>query len=195
MIPEGEPLPPGYCQHCRAECADRYGSEIYPDRPELAEKIIWVCMYCGALVGTHEDGKDKGKPLGTAANAELRKARQFVHGLLDPLWLDAHKEPEYASARKEGDEAERRKALAIIKRTARKRVYEWLADQMELEFDRTHVALFDIDQCRRAYRALRGVTYAQVRAWARARPQADRPPSGKARRASGSAKSGHSHGS
>lgn len=195
MIPHGEPLPPGYCQHCRTECTDRFGSEIFPGRPELADKIVWVCVYCGARVGTHEDGKDKGKPLGTAANAELRKARQFVHGVLDPLWLDAYKEPEYESARREKDEGERRKALAIIKRTARVRVYEYLAAQMELEFDRTHVALFDLEQCRQAYRILRRLSYSEVRAWARERPKATPEKSGKAPQRSSSARSDRNHGS
>lgn len=164
-----KPLKPGWCQHCREECRDRLGADVYPDRPDLAEKVIWECVFCGARVGTHEDGPLKGQPLGTAANAELRKARVTLHGLLDPIWEKAHLD--YPDA-KRGPEAERIKAMAIIKRTARKRVYEFLAEKMGLPFEQTHVAMFSLEQCRDAWRALRGVAYADVRAWAKQRPAA-----------------------
>lgn len=162
-----ERLKPGWCQHCREECRDRLGVDVYPHRPDLAEKVIWECVFCGARVGTHEDGPNKGQPLGTAANEELRRARELMHGRLDPIWQLAHNL--YPDA-KRGPEAERIKAMAIIKRTARKRVYEFLADKMGLPFEQTHVAMFSLEECRQAWVALRGVTYADVRAWAKARP-------------------------
>lgn len=164
MSPERRP---GYCAHCRTECTDRRGKVVYPHLPELAEKVFWVCVDCGARVGTHEDGPHKGKPLGTAANPKLREARIYVHGLLDPLWKDAWRQYPDASAIR--DEGERRKALSIVKRTARKRVYEWLADRMGLSIDECHVSLFTLEECRTAYRALRGTDYPAIRDWAHAR--------------------------
>lgn len=38
-------------------------------------------------------------------------------------------------------------------------------------FEDTHIALFDIEDCRRAWVALRGVTYDQVRIWAKNNPE------------------------
>lgn len=167
---EGERLKPGWCQHCGEECRDRLGSDVYPHRPELADKVIWECVFCGARVGTHEDGPLKGQPLGTAANEELRRARVLLHGRLDPLWQKAHLD--YPDARRQG-EADRIKAMAIIKRTARKRVYEFLGEAMGLSVEHCHVAMFSLEECRQAWVALRDVTYADIRAWAKARKAKD----------------------
>lgn len=164
MIPIGEPLKPGWCQHCREECTDRPGSVVYPGRPELQDKVFWVCVFCGAYVGTHEDGKLIGQPLGTAANAELRKARIMTHARIDPLWERAS--DLYPDARAQPNQAERMKALAIIKRTARTRVYAFLAEAMGLDKDTCHITLFDIEQCRQVWRVTRGVDYQQIRDWA-----------------------------
>lgn len=165
-----EKLIPGWCQHCRMECADRYGDEVYPGRPDLAKSIFWVCVYCGARVGSHPDGK----PLGTAANEELRRAREYVHSVLDPVWTKAYELPEYESARRERNEKERMKALAIIKRTARVRTYAFLAHHMGLEKEDCHVAMMDIEQCRAAYRIMRRATYLQVRTWWKASGQSEK---------------------
>ena len=178
------------------ECTDRFGEEIFPNRPELAKALIWVCPYCGARVGSHPDGK----PLGTAANPELRKARVFVHEKLDPIWQKASQLPDYQDAHR-GPEAERRKALAIIKRTARVRTYRWLAHHMGLSRDACHVGMMDLEQCRTAYRRVRYLSYEEVRDWCKANPdpeqseKASRPKGRKAQPGSGSAKSSRSHGS
>lgn len=159
-----DPLLPGWCQHCRIECRDTLGSEIWPGRADLADKTVWVCGACGARVGSHPNGK----PLGTAANAELRRARELLHGRIDPIWALAFRLPTYEAARNEADPRERQKKLAIIKRTARSRVYRFVADRMGLTKDQMHVAMFDIEQCRAAWVAIRDVTYADVRTWAQA---------------------------
>lgn len=152
---------PGWCAHCNRECSDRFGVEVYPNRPDLAEDLFWVCPVCDARVGSHPDGR----PLGTAANAELRNARQHVHQKLDPIWKDAFLLPNYESARRNPDEKERRKALAIIKRTARVRTYAYLAEQMGMTKEECHVAMMDIHQCRIAYRAVMRISYEDVRTW------------------------------
>lgn len=166
MIPHGERLKPGWCQHCGQECRDRLGADIYPNRPDLAAKVIWECVFCGARVGTHEDGKHKGLPLGTAANSELRRARVILHGRVDPLWERAFED--YPDARSQLG-PERIKAMAIIKRTARKRVYEFLQEAMGLSEEHCHVAMFSLEECRQAWRALEGVTYSVIREWAKGR--------------------------
>lgn len=161
-----EVMSPGWCQHCRVKCRERLGVEIYPNRPDLAAKVIWECPRCEARVGTHEEGKLKGQPLGSAANAELRRARQLLHGKIDPLWQNAYKEPEYEGARNEPNEAERRKKLAIIRNTARNRVYAFIAAGMGMAKDECHVALMGLEQCRAVWRMLDGVEYPLIRQWA-----------------------------
>lgn len=176
MIPHGERLPLGWCQHCGQECRDRLGADIYPDRPDLAEEVIWECVFCGARVGTHKEGPHKGKPLGTAANEELRKARVHCHALVDPIWQRAYLLPDYASARQHPLAADRTKALAIIKRTARVRVYAYMGEVLGLGVEHCHIAMLDLEECRALYRAMRGVSYAQIREWSQERRQSSLPP-------------------
>lgn len=45
--------------------------------------MIWLCRDCDAYVGCHNNTKE---PLGTMANARLRKARIEAHNAIDPLW-------------------------------------------------------------------------------------------------------------
>lgn len=167
MIPAGQPLAPGHCAHCRVECRDCLGIEIYPHRPDLAEAIIWQCPLCGARVGSHPDGT----ALGTAADEELRKARGLLHGRLDPIWKDAHRHPSYQEPR-DGD-GDRRRRAAIIAKTARARTYRFLAARLGLTKDQCHVAMFDLEQCRAAWTALFRVSYDEVRTWAKDNPVPD----------------------
>ena len=163
-------IPAGSCAHCGTPCIETLGIEIWPEaEAELARKVLWRCPTCHARVGSHPDGS----PLGTAADKSLREARIYVHGVLDPLWKTAHLHPAYASSVKD------RKGMAIISKTARRRVYRWLADRMAMAFDDTHVAMMDITECRAAYRLLRRLTYDEVREWARLHPEPE--PEGKRR--------------
>ena len=163
-------IAPGFCQHCGAECRDALGSEIWPNRPDLAERVIWVCVTpgCGARVGSHPDGR----PLGTAANEELRKARAHVHAILDPIWKRAAGHPAYASSFPPGaSQAERKKARAVITQTARHRVYRFLAHRMGLDFDDCHVAMLDLEECRTAWRILKATDYDEIREVVKALPK------------------------
>lgn len=89
---------------------------------------VWACRPCDARVGCH---KGTQKPLGTLANAELRRARRRVHELFDPLW-------------KEGG-------------WPRPAAYAWLGQQLQLEPDACHVARFDLKQVDQAEELLRGL--------------------------------------
>lgn len=162
--------PAGHCQHCKTECVDRRGTVVFPQYPQLADSLWWVCVDCGARIGSDE----KGRPLGTAANEELRTGRDYVRTLFDPLWVGASQF--YPEARREGDQAERMKALAIIKRTAHKRCREWLAEQLSIPPEEAGIDFLDLEQCRAAYRALKGVTYPTVREWAKAARQPPQAP-------------------
>lgn len=150
------------CPYCNKPAELRTGRQVYPHRGDLWDKAIWVCEPCGARCGCH--GKTT-EPLGVPARADLRDARMKLHNeKLDPLWQKAVVAGGY--------EPEDQKARAIITRTARSRVYAFLADRMGLTKDQTHTALFDLEQCRAAWRALSGVTYPEIRTWAKARKAA-----------------------
>jgi hypothetical protein len=79
-----KPQGPLYCCGCAAMVPVRLttGAEIYPRRSDLFAKQFWICA-CGAYVGCH---KGTEKPLGNLPTEELRRARNHIHALLDPLW-------------------------------------------------------------------------------------------------------------
>lgn len=156
---------PPVCPTCQMLARLTDGREIYPDRPDLHANRIYVCDGCRAYVGCHE-GTDR--PLGVPAGPELRKARILLHErMVDPLWQTADRcglyEPESEAAREK------------IRRAARVRVYLYLGKKLGLARDETHVSMFDLDQCRAAWRALQGVTYAEIRAWAHERRRSAKP--------------------
>lgn len=80
----------------------------------------WLCRDCNAYVGCH--GRSD-KPLGRLANAELRRWKMAAHAAFDPLW-------------KRG----------LLRRNA---AYAWLAEQMGLPVEKTHIGMFDVAQCQR----------------------------------------------
>ena len=161
------------CPACAVPARLTTGAEVYPHRPNLHGKAIWKCDGCGAYVGCHPNTTE---PLGTPAGPELRAARMKLHNdMLDPLWKNAWRDPAYAghrlppgASKRAIDQEYRRKQVAVSK-CARTRVYEYLAAQLGLTRDQCHTGLFDIEACRRAWVALRGVSYAEIRAWAHQR--------------------------
>lgn len=146
------------CVHCNRPAALTTGARIYPGRADLAAKNIWRCR-CGAYVGCHGDTT---RPLGRPANSDLRTARIKLHNMrVDPLWQTAVETGEYRP--------ESPRAASTIRSAARSRVYAFLADRLGIEPKACHISEFDIETCRRAWVALRGITYPEIRAWARER--------------------------
>ena len=131
------------------------GREIYPHRGDLADRWFYKCDICTAYCGTHRKTRE---PLGFPAGRELRRQRQDVHALMDPLWQTAW--TAYV-----GEDINRR----AIQASARRRVYDWLAHQLGIARDDCHTAMFDEARCIAARALLRGVTYAEIREWAKAR--------------------------
>lgn len=62
------------------------GAEIYPHRKDLADLPFWKCDTCGNFVGCHHKTKNRTQPLGCIPTPEIKKARQHIHALLDPIW-------------------------------------------------------------------------------------------------------------
>lgn len=87
--------------------------------------LSYLCRSCMAYVGCH---KGTDIPLGRLANAELRYWKHAAHEQFDPLW-------------KWGPF-----------RGNRNRAYEWLSKEMHLPIEKTHIGMFDIDQCKRVIR-------------------------------------------
>lgn len=108
-----------YCPYCGklAEFVD--SAEVYHGR---SYGMIYLCRPCDAYVGCHEYG-DGDVPKGRLANAELRRWKIAAHDAFDPLW-------------KYGPFKHRRNAA-----------YAWLAEQMGLPKEKTHIGMFDVAEC------------------------------------------------
>lgn len=95
----------------------------YVDSSEIYGKsygMIYLCRPCDAYVGVH---KGTSRPLGRLANAELRHWKIAAHAAFDPLWQSGEYEK-------------------------RNDAYAWLAEQMGLPRSKTHIGMFDIEQCK-----------------------------------------------
>lgn len=62
------------------------GREIYSHRKDLANLPFWKCDACKNFVGCHHKTKDRTRPLGCIPTPEIKRARQHIHEILDPLW-------------------------------------------------------------------------------------------------------------
>lgn len=118
-IMKGSELTP-ICLYCQQPSKEVDGTAIYKHRPDLAHLHFYMCEPCDAYVGTHRGTR---KPLGTLANANLRRLRNQAHTAFDPLWSNEGGMP-------------------------RKAAYAWLAQSMGLRDDECHIAMFNEDQCR-----------------------------------------------
>jgi hypothetical protein len=107
------------CPYCNQE-AELIDS-IYIYRYRSYGKM-WICYRCDAHVGCH---KGTDKPLGTLANAELKKARQLTHKEFDRLWKKKH--------------------------FTRTESYKMLADFLGITKDKCHIGMFDIETCREVW--------------------------------------------
>lgn len=123
-----KPIIPPICPYCGKASERITGAVLYPNRPDLAEKIIYRCEPCDAWVTCHPG---TANPLGRLANAELRKAKSAAHIAFDPLW--------------------KRKILraACSKSAARKAGYRWLAAQLGMDPKLCHIGMMDVADCQR----------------------------------------------
>lgn len=77
-----------FCCECREKVNARLteGEEIYPHREDLKDLPFWICDKCKNFVGCHHKTDNPIKPLGCIPTKEIKKARKYIHALLDPLW-------------------------------------------------------------------------------------------------------------
>ncbi len=116
------------CPYCGKPAQLVPGVAIYPGQKKLKKNSFWLCKKCDAYVGCY-GGHRHPRPFGTLANAELRKWRQSVHAVFDPLWED------------KSDFKTRGEA------------YKWLSSKLEIRLKFTHVGMFDTERCQNAIRA------------------------------------------
>ena len=128
------------CPAFEAEAVLCLGADSCPDRQDLADAPVWACVVCPDTYAECRPGTET--PIGGLADPALREVRTILLGRrIDPLWRDTNHQV-----------------------LARGRVYRFLAHVMELA--EMEPAAFTLKECRAAWVALQGVTYADVRAWA-----------------------------
>ena len=112
------------CDYCQKEAELVTGRVIYPHRSDLWNLNFWMCKPCKAYVGCHKGTK---APLGRLANAELRSCKMSAHESFDQIW----------------------KTHGWMTRT---NAYLWLAKELNLEPKDCHIAMFDVDMCKKVIR-------------------------------------------
>ena len=121
------------CPYCSGQAKLVKGSVIYPHLPEHAAKNFWQCKPCDAYVGCHMPSHwtqfKQDVPLGRLANSPLRRAKSEAHKAFDPIWRTGP--------------------------MSRREAYQWLAVQMGLPYDRTHIGEFDEKQCAKVIHAVK----------------------------------------
>jgi hypothetical protein len=122
------------CPYCQQPARLVTGDMIYRRRPELKTRAYWQCKPCDAHVGCHE-GLPHGRPFGTLANAELRRARVAAHAAFDPIWKD--------------------------RAMGRAAAYRWLREQLGIPKRECHIAMFDLAQCARVVELCRPPRFLQ----------------------------------
>jgi hypothetical protein len=100
---------------------------IYPRRPDLWNRPMWLCV-CGAYTGCHEGTE---RPKGRPAAKATRNARIAAHAAFDRLW-----------------QAKQRRDLCS-KKEARAAGYQWLAGQLGIEMKACHIGMMDKATARR----------------------------------------------
>jgi hypothetical protein len=76
-----------WCCNCNKEVwtIAAKGKKIYPHIPKLKDNHYWQCKHCSGYVGCHPDDRYH-RPLGSIPTPRLKKARNEIHKILDPLW-------------------------------------------------------------------------------------------------------------
>lgn len=114
------------CTYCGGAAELVSGATLFPHREDLCDRRFWECAGCQAWVGCHTprgaDDPECPRPLGTLADAALRRWRTSAHALFDPIWQSG--------------------------RMSRAKAYRWLAGEMGLPVTQCHIGGFTQEQCR-----------------------------------------------
>lgn len=117
---------PTICRYCQGTVIIANNSYIYNGTSYGDYPWIYVCTSCKACIGMHPE---TDIPLGTLANAELRKVRMEVKNKFNPLWQG--------------------------RKMSRTEAYQRLAKAMGISQSKCHFGMFDLKECYKAMSALR----------------------------------------
>ena len=114
---------PTICRYCGGIIRLVPAADVYGSSTErlgMQNEYLYQCQNCNARVGCH---KGTTRPLGDVANEILRLKRIEAHQVFDAYWQKQH-----------------------ISRT---KAYQWLARELKLPEEDTHIGGFEIDTCQR----------------------------------------------
>ena len=117
------------CNYCGSPAILKPASEIFNDPKQKG--YVYVCSHypaCDAYVSVHPGTKT---PMGSLANAALRKKRILAHQAFDQIW--------------------KRQIMS------RKQAYYWLSDKLGTDPAHTHIAQFGDYRCEQVIRESRKV--------------------------------------
>lgn len=80
--------------------------------------MVYHCAPCDAYVGVHQGTNN---PKGRLANRELRYWKKLAHSAFDPLWQNGH--------------------------FRRQEAYAWLAKELEIAREYSHIGMFNCRMC------------------------------------------------
>lgn len=101
---------------------------------------VFFCEPCYAWVGCH---KGTTKPLGIPATQEVRDARKKAHGAFDPIWQSMWRDLNKSHSMR----LNKRVPEYYGKGPARKAIYAWLAEQMDIPVEECHISWFNKKEC------------------------------------------------
>lgn len=110
------------CPYCGSKIIRKTGDQHFKNNGHEGLKLL-VCENtdgCGASTMCDEHWE----PYGTLAREPLRRLRQRVHQLIDPLYKNGY--------------------------YSRTTIYRLMADHLKIPREKCHVGLFDIQQCNQA---------------------------------------------
>lgn len=118
-----------YCCGCSGKVLANLvnGSHVYPYRKDLNLLSFWQCPHCKNFVGCHNKTSNPTEPLGVIPTLEIKKARQEIHKILDPIWQ--------------------------TKRMKRREIYKYISNEIGFNYHTSH--LRSMDDCRRVYRIIK----------------------------------------
>lgn len=121
MRPPARPVAPPLCLECGQPAGLVQSQRIYPRRPDLWNRPMWLCA-CGAYTGCHAGTE---RPKGRPAAKATRAARMDAHAAFDRLWQ--------AKQKRDG----------CSKKEARGAGYKWLAGQLGIDKKDCHIGMMD----------------------------------------------------
>lgn len=129
-------LYPTVCNLCGGPVVYTSNAEIYGR--EYGSGKCYLCVRCGAYVGTHKPRPREA--LGLLADEQMRKGKMACHALFDPMW--------------QGKKKPHKK---------RRDLYSWLAKQMGVPLEECHFGYFTLEQLKQAYCILRKAASQEMR--------------------------------